>query len=455
MNRTAAKLLLNIIELIRGEEYSKYLKELEYNTSLPNDVMKLLQKNKLSALLDYSVKHNSYYKSKYNGYNVHTDFDCLPILTKEELRDNYENILSDKRQNKLDLVETSGSTGVPLRFYRDRVIFGYTLASLYRAHRWWGIDIGAKEAMLWGVPVTTRGRIKARTKDFILNRFREKEYNITPKTLEAFRKSVVYKKPDYIFGYSSMVYEFALYLKDNNFNLKHLSLKAAICTAEKIHGYQRKLIEEVFGCKVVSEYGSTETGIISYECKYGSNHISDDCVYVEIVDENNMPVKDGESGRVLVTVLNSFSSPIIRYDLGDISSKTIMPCACGLNLSTLGKIEGRTSDVVLGPNGEIFHSIIFYYIMKELTEKIGGVKQFKVYQKKTDELEFHIVSSKDFANEAEIFIKSQIYEKFGERMKLKIIYCNQIERIKSGKFKDFETELDTSALLSQIYNQHK
>lgn len=451
MNKTVAKLLFYFIESIRGESVRAYLDQLEKNQFLSRSDINLIQKNKLSNLINYSIENNSYYKDKFKGFEVDGPFESLPILLKEELRDNYKNILTEGGRNKLDLVETSGSTGVPLQFYRDRVVFGYTLASLYRARRWWGIDIGDKEAMLWGVPVSFKGRIKAKVKDFLLNRFREDEYNINPITLNKYYIDIVKRKPDYLFGYSSMVYEFALYLKDNNLDLKQAGLKAAICTAEKIHDYQRHLIEDVFGCKVVSEYGSTETGIISYECRAGSNHISDDCVYVEIVDENNIPLPDGESGRVLITVLNSFSSPIIRYDIGDIATKSSQLCSCGISLSVLGKIEGRTSDVVVGPNGEVFHSIIFYYIIKELTEKIGGVKQFKVCQKKVNLLEFHIVKREDFSGDADAFIRSQIKNKFGESMNLKIYYHDYIERNPSGKLRDFETDLDTSALLSKVY----
>lgn len=451
MNRIIAKILFYSIEMLRREHVYTYLRELEKNQFLSRKELEILQQNKLSALLDYAMSHNEYYKTKYEGYNVQLDFEKLPILTKQELRDNYLNILSDNINVKCDLVETSGSTGIPLKFYRDRVVFGYTLASLYRAHRWWGIDIGYKEAMLWGVPVNPWVRLKARTRDLLLNRFREKEYNINPSTLLDFYRKVEARRPDYIFGYSSMIYEFALYLKEKKLNIRRTRLKAAICTAERLGDFQKNLIEEVLQCKTICEYGATEAGIISYECKNGCNHISDDCVYVEIVDGNNQPLPDGESGRVLITVLNSFSSPIIRYELGDISSKSVTQCTCGVNLSTLGKIEGRTTDVAIAPNGKIYHSIIFYYIMKELTEKIGGINKYKVYQRKIDELEFYIVKGDGFNLKAEDFIEGQIKSKFGKSMRTKFIYNDFINRNPSGKHRDFETDLDTSALLADMF----
>jgi phenylacetate-CoA ligase len=451
MNRTLAKILFYTIETLRGEHVFTYLRELERNQYLPKEEIAHLQKRKLRKLLNHIMSYNKYYRNKYEGYDIQREFVKLPIVTKQELRDNYANILSQSIHSKCDLVETSGSTGVPLKFYRDRVAFGYTLASMYRAHRWWGLDVGDREAMLWGVPVNSWARLKAKTRDLLLNRFREKEYNISPATLYEFYLKVKAKRPDFLFGYSSMVYEFALFLKEKKLSLDELALKAAICTAEMLDDDKRKLIEQVLQCKTVSEYGATEAGIISYQCKKGCNHISDDCVYVEIVDDNNMPLPDGESGRVLVTVLNNFSSPIIRYDLGDISSRTVTECDCGINLSTLGKVEGRSTDVVIAPNGKVYHSIIFYYIMKELTEKIGGINKYKIHQRRIDELDIYIVKGEGFREHAEEFIREQIREKFGEAMRVKFVYNNFIDRKTSGKFRDFETDLDSASLLADKY----
>lgn len=454
MNRTVAKALFHTIEYIRGEHVHLYLNQLEKNQYLDSHEIRQLQNNKLQKLLSNTLQHNDFYKEKYKGRDVFGAFETLPVLTKDELRDNYQEIVSKNRSNRLDLVETSGSTGLPIQFYRDRTTFGYTLAALYRAHRWWNLDIGHKEAMLWGVPVSVKGKIRAKIKDKLLNRFRENEYNITPTTFKLFYSRIMKEKPDYLFGYSSMVYEFSIFLKQNGLKIQNGTLKAVICTAEKLHDYQKNIIESTLSCKTVSEYGATEAGIISYECPEGSNHISDDTVYLEIVDDNNIPVPDGKPGRVLITVLHSYSSPIIRYDIGDIAIKTNTQCSCGVNLSTLGSIEGRTCDVVIGPNYEVYHSIIFYYIIKNLTLKYGGIKQFKVHQYKIDELEIKIVKENEFKSEADTFIRAQIREKFGNAMKLNINYVDCIERNISGKLRDFETDLDTSKILTSIYGNN-
>ena len=440
------------MEFVRGEHVYSYLKELEANQYRSKERIREIQKIKLHKLLDFVSLNNDYYIDKYKGFDVKNEFYLLPPLSKEELRNNFKKLMSKGKFKYIEIVETSGSTGIPLQFFRDRVTFGYTLASLYRARRWWGLDIGSMEAMLWGVPISAKAKVKAKIRDFLLNRFREREYNIDLDTLFEFYNKIIKKKPDYIFGYTSMVYEFALFVKGIKGDGNDLGLKAVICTAEKIYDYQRDTIQKVFGCGLISEYGATETGIISYECKEGANHISDDCVYVEIVDENNRPLPDGETGKVLVTVLNSCCLPVIRYDLGDIASKSVTSCSCGVNLSILEKIDGRTSDIVVTPEGRVFHSIIFYYIMKDFAEKFVGIKQFKVIQKQFDRLELHIVKDKDFSGAAESYLRNRVTEKLGDEIQLDLLYSDRIEREKSGKLRDFETKIDTTRFLSKLYS---
>ena len=235
MNRSIAKYLFYAMEFFRGEHVNKYLKELEAIQYRSKKEILEIQKSKLHKLLDYISLNNDFYKNKYQGYDLKKEFHQLPSLTKNEFRNNYKKLISNGDFKHMELVETSGSTGIPLQFYRDRVIFGYTLASLYRARRWWGLDVGSMEAMLWGVPLNTKAKIKAKTKDLLLNRFREREYNINIDTLFEFYNKIKKNKPDYIFGYTSMVYEFALFVERKKGDGKNLKLKAVIAKREKIY----------------------------------------------------------------------------------------------------------------------------------------------------------------------------------------------------------------------------
>jgi len=454
MNNSIAKYLFFFLEYLRLEDVRKYLANLESNQYLTREELSRIQREKLIQLIRYVIKNNDYFKAKYDGYDPITSFHTLPCMTKDELRAHLNDIITcPKNKKRLDLVKTSGSTGMPLMLYRDRIVFGYNLAAVYRGHRWHGLDIGSKEAMLWGIPVDWRNRLGVRFRDFLLNRFREKKFNLEPSVLMDFYKKIIKKKADYIYGYTSMVYEFALLLKNMNLKLGNHMLKGAVCTAETIHDYQRSVIEEVLGCKVISEYGSTETGIISFECKEGRHHVPDDCVYVEVVDDDNLPVPMGQTGKILVTVLHSFSFPIIRYQLGDYVRMSDDTCPCGVNLSIIDQIMGRTNDIIVTPQGRCFHSIAIYYIMKEFISKFGGIKQFKVRQTHISKLEMHIIRTDSYNGIAEGWLSNNIKNFFGKEMSVNFIYHESFQRSESGKLQDFETCLDTSNYLVKNINR--
>lgn len=335
------------------------------------------------------------------------------------------------------------------------MVFGHTLASVYRAHRWHGLDVGAREAMLWGIPSGRLARLRVRLRDMALNRFRERAYDLSPEVLNHFFETVSRKRPEYLFGYSSMVYEFALFVRERQYDGAALKLRAAICTAETIHDHQRTVIEETFACPVVSEYGSAETGIISYQCPTGSHHISDDCVLVELLDDEGNPVPDGEVGRVVVTVLHSQSAPIIRYELGDYAVRRPGTCACGSSLSMLERIVGRTSGVIVTPSGRCFHSIAVYYVMKEFADRFGGLRQFRVVQTEVDHLEFHVVESAELPDAAFDWLGNAIRRRFGSDITVEFIRCDRLERTAAGKLSDFESRLDSSRSLLASFSAQK
>ena len=454
MNRILAKYLFLTIERLRGERVDLHLSEMERNQYLPATELRALQTEKLAALLHHVQRtRNPFYLRKYSGFDPHTDFGKLPLLAKSEIREQYKSLVTPGFERRVALCKTSGSTGEPLKFYRDREVFGRTLASVLRAHRWYNIDIGAKEAMLWGIPSGFGNRVRMHARDFVLNRFREYEYNLDPAVLNRFFSDLRAKRPEYVFGYTSMVYEFAMFVRERKLSLRDVHLKGAVCTAESIPEYQRELIQSVLECPVISEYGSAETGIISYQCPMGGHHVSSDAVLVEIIDDNGTPVEIGEVGRVVVSVLHSQAAPIIRYDLGDYAAFSTRSCPCGRTLPLFDQIVGRTSSVIVTPSGRCFHSIVLYYIMKDYADKYGGVRQFRVRQTQIDRLEFHIVASAEFGPQEQHWIEQTVRERFGETVQVEFFIHDALERSASGKLKDFETELDTNDYLLASFRQ--
>lgn len=455
MKQGIAHGLLRLVEFARKEPVLKALGELEDNQYLRAEALQKLQQTKLQSLLRSALAASPFWRAtSARPKSAEVSLKELPLLDKAQLRENYAHLISCDARRPLDLCKTSGSTGAPLKFYRDRVVFAYTLAALYRGHRWYGLDVGAKEAMLWGIPSDPLARTKMHLRDLVLNRFREREYDLSPKVLQQFYDDCRRRKPAYLFGYTSMVYEFALFIKERGLDGRALRFAAAICTAESIPDYQRAAIEQHLGCPVVSEYGSAETGIISYQCPKGSHHVSDDTVLIELLDNDGQPVPDGEIGRVVATVLHSHSAPIIRYALGDLAVRKPGLCECGISLSMLERIVGRTSGVIVTPSGRCFHSIALYYILKDFAGKYGNVRQFKTIQTHPDHLEFHLVLDGEDNPESEAYLMRLVKKKFGDEMRVTFIKTDQIPRNASGKLSDFESRVNAMPTMLESFRAH-
>ncbi len=442
MNQKIAKTTFYIIEKLRREPLFRYLKELEENQWLSPDEIRELQWRKLLKLMEHAYENVRYYHNLFKKHNIYPndisnpeDFAKIPILTKETLRKNVQNMLAVNHSKPLTLAETSGSTGIPLEFYKDRRATGYANAAMYRGHRWYGLDIGAKEAMLWGVPVNWKERLKTKAKDLLLNRFREKEYNLYPETLNRFYQMMLRKKPEYLTGYTSMVYQFALFIKENALNGKILNFKMVKCTSETISEFQRDLIESVFGCQLVSEYGAAETGLIAFQCPSGGHHLMADCTYTEFLETDLK--NDANLKKIIVTDLNNYSFPIIRYDIGDMGTASSKICKCGRGLPLIEKIVGRTDDVVITPDGKHLHSYIFDYIIKDLINRDGGIRQFKIYQETVNKIKMEIVKDSNFSKQTIEYLDIKIHQYFGESMNIDYEFVNLIPREKSGKLRNF------------------
>ena len=278
--------------------------------------------------------------------------------------------------------------------------------------------------------------IKIRTIDLVLNRFREKKVNLSEEVLFDFYERILKYKPVYIKGYPTMVYQFAKFLKEKNIDGRAFKLKMVECTAETVLDIHKELVEDVFGCKMVNQYGSAETGIISFECPEGGNHISADCIYEEFID---IPGKyfDSNAKELVVTDLNNYSLPMIRYKIDDIVIPETRNCSCGRGLPLLNKIEGRTCDFILGSNNIRYHDSILTYTLREIFDKNGGIKQFKVFQNEINKLEFHIMKDQNFDKTTTNYITKKLRDIIGDDLQINYKFVTNIEREKSGKLRYF------------------
>jgi phenylacetate-CoA ligase len=439
-----AKAVFSIIEKLRREPVFKCLEELEENQWLTGDQINDLQWEALTNLVRHAYANVPYYRQLFDTLHIRPsdikspeDFWRIPVLTKEDLRRHSREMLASNRREPLHSAYTSGTTGIPLTFYRDGTSMAYALAAMYRGHRWYGVDVGAREAMLWDEPIGWRARVGAMCKDLLLNRFREKECKLDDDSLRHFYRIMKRKRPEYLMGFPSMIYPFAVLLKEEQLDGKSFGLKMVKCTAETLFDYQAQLVESVFGCHCMQEYGSAEVGVIAFECPERGLHLMNDCVYVEFLDESDRPVSAGENARIVVTNLRNLSMPILRYDQGDMGADSEKTCSCGRGLPLMKSVEGRVCDYIVTAEGRRAHSSVLYHIVKNLADEGHVIKQWRVYQTAIKELEIKIVKGPGFSENALARMNRGLRQYLGPGMDFDYEFVSDIPREKSGKLRNF------------------
>jgi phenylacetate-CoA ligase len=442
MNSTLSKNIIKSLSYIRKQPIWESLDFLEISQWWSRDEIKNYQEKKLHELLLHCSENVPFYVEWFKKNQCGPDditlsnLNQLPVIEKDFLRNNLDILCSKAHTGPYEQAKTSGSTGVSLHFPKSLKASGMQLAAMYRGHRWHGVEPGAKEARLWGIPVNRKSRMKIHLVDFFLNRFRERKYNLTEPVLADFHKKMISRKPEYLMGYTSMVVQYAKYLKNTGSNGRDYKLKMVKCTSETIHDSDRDIIEDIFGCPLVSEYGAAETGLISFQCEKGCHHLMSECSIIEFIGSLDN-LTDEDLKEVVVTNLDNYTLPIVRYKVGDLAVPSSEQCRCGRKLPLIEKVTGRVSDIIKSSDGRKWHSIIIYYIMKGLDEKYGGVLQFRVYQHKLDNLDFMLVCDGSYTINAEKYIFEKCKNIFGDSFSININYAEFIPREKSGKFRDF------------------
>jgi phenylacetate-CoA ligase len=245
-------------------------------------------------------------------------------------------------------------------------------------------------------------------------------------------------RPVFMYGYSSALHRFAKFLDENGIDGSSLNLKVIICTSEVLYEHQRKLLEKVFGCRAINEYGAAEVGIIAFECPEGGIHITSENVFLEILADGK-PVKDGEMGEVVITGLRNYGMPLIRYRLGDLATISYEKCSCGRGLPLLKSINGRDNDLVICENGKVMHSEIFAYINRDLIRRGVVVREFKIIQSASGGL--RILVEKQTDQGAVEALGDAVRRHVDNDVVINFEFVNRIPAEKSGKVRYFVSEM--------------
>ncbi|PVX45901.1 phenylacetate-CoA ligase [Flavobacterium sp. 103] len=411
--------------------------ELQKIIAIPEEEYGQFIEQKKLEIVNFHLKNNSSYqklvdKSSFNNWND------LPIMTKK----NFQKPLIERLSNGFSLNnvyinKTSGSSGNPFIFAKDKFSHALTWANIINRFGWHGIDFNTSyQARFYGIPLDFIGNRKERFKDFLSHRYRFPIFNLSDKILERFLNDFKTKKIDYINGYTSSIVLFAKFLQQKNIVLKAICPTLTVCvvTSEMLFDEDKILLEKQFGIPIVNEYGASELDLIAFQNPKGEWQVNSETLFVEILDENNTVLPYGKEGRVVITSLYNKAHPFIRYDIGDIG---ILDEKSTLKKPILKKLIGRTNDVAILPSGKKSPGLTFYYVTKSIIEDDGNVKEFVIKQTKIDTFDIEYVSRTELNLEQIQKIEAAIALYLEKGLVFTFIRKEKLARSKSGKLKQF------------------
>ena len=396
---------------------------------------------KKKDIISYHLKHNSFYKNFGKSIDIN-DWDSVRIITKRHLQKPIENRLSKGYNTKnVYLNKTSGSSGDPFIFAKDKWCHAMTWAEIMNRFSWYGIDFNtSKQARFYGIPLDRKGYYKERLKDFFSNRFRFSVFDLSDtefkKTLAKFKSTSF----EFINGYTSPIVQFAKFLKQKDIILTTIcpSLKVCIVTSEMLFKDDKSLMETYFGVPVVNEYGASELDLIAFQNTEDQWQVNSETLYVEILDEHNNVLPNGEQGRIVITSLYNKAHPFIRYDIGDIGS---LSKNSTIRKPILKQLTGRTNDIAVLPSGKKAAGLTFYYITKSVIENDGNVSEFIIEQLSLDHFKISFVSREELSTEKKEIITAEMKRYLEPGINVSFNRVKKLKRTKAGKLKQFVSNL--------------
>lgn len=433
--------LFDISLQLNGFPIKKAKAELNQIVNLSEEDYTVFLQNKKEEIVAFHLQNNSFYRELV-GTKTAPKWEDLPVLNKQNLQKPLTERLSTGYTLKnVYLNKTSGSSGTPFVFAKDKYSHALTWSSNIMRFGWFKIDFNhSYQARFYGIPMDFIGYKKERFKDFLSRRFRFPVFDLSDEVLEKFLQKFKTKKFDYLNGYTSSIVLFAKYLENKNIILKEIcpTLKACFVTSEMLFESDKKLLAKQFGIPIINEYGASELDLIAFENPKGEWQVNAETLFVEILDENNNVLPYGEEGRIVITSLFNKANPFIRYDIGDIG---ILDEKSTPQKPILKKLIGRTNDVAILPNGKKSPGLTFYYVTKSIIEDDGNVKEFIIKQTKLDTFEIEYVSEKELTSEQIQKIKEAISLYLEPNLNFTFTRKQVLERTNRGKLKQFKSYL--------------
>lgn len=436
-----ARNIFKFQETILGRPSFKILSELRQSERWSLERIQQLQLERLQQTVRSAYAHTDYWREVMDEQGIHPDdiqsrddLQRFPLLDKNIIRKQREEIVWREEGKRIQLIRTSGSTNEALQFYTSSTREAHINAGRMRGHEWVGVRRGEKELYYWGSPIelSKQDRIK-HFRDWLINDGLTNGFEVTPERLRGYFKQWLSWQPKCIFGYPSTFVLTVTMAESLGLNLKELKsrgLSVLITTSEMLSAVDRALIAEGFGVPVYDSYGLREAGLIGHECEQGTMHCMDEQVILETIDPETLEPTEGE-GELVVTNIVGPAFPVIRYRTGDIVTLSAEPCSCGRNLSRIRISGGRAVEFVVTRAGKWVVGYSFIYIARA----VKGIVKFQIIQEKIGEILIRLVVDERFPEDGVEQVKVQAAKRLGGDDVILVDIVDDIKPAQSGKYR--------------------
>ena len=407
-----------------------HLVKLLRNQWLTKQELEQLQQRKLQRIVKHAYERVSYYHKLFDSVGIKPedirakrDLQYIPVTSRTRIQSlpTKEIVAQGVKLSNCHRMRTGGSTCIPLEVIKTEKEYQLSNLVMMRSFLANGYRLTDKRVVI-ATPRTSR-----RYWFQYLGFMRQNCISAFDNPDSQIRK-LRQVKPDFIWGLSSVLRRIAEEMRKRH--IEDIFPRGVATGGELLDQKTRQIIQTVFRSKVVDFYSCHECGNIAWECdRHEGYHINIDSLVVEIVN-NGKPAKPGEKGEVVITSLDSYAMPLVRYRIKDIGVGGESLCSCGRGLPLLKRIEGRADDLVVLPNSAIVSPYELLYHL----ESVPGVLQFRVIQRKVDQFLLQLKVEQNFTKGTVIRkVRTEMARILGHQSHIEIQIVDEIPRDPSGK----------------------
>jgi phenylacetate-CoA ligase len=426
MENLFGKIMIPLSYYIKGDIRYTYFNEYKKHLVFSRQEIEAYQSERLKKLISHAYNTVPYYKELFDENKINPeDITCrddlkkIPPLDKKTILTNPDKLKS-KLKYKLIKSFSGGSTGNKVTIFKDKRYYELCAAISLRDLYSIGVKPGMKSAWVWGNTVQAQPLKKVIAEEISFRLNRRIMFNVFKYTDDDIEKWIKTKfnrfRPDFIYGYAGIIYDIARCIRERKIEV--VPIKMIVATSERLE--HREYIEDVFKCKVHDQYGCSEINSVAIEDADGIMHSSDDFVIAEV----------NENSEILLTALESYGMPLIRYRVGDIgfiSRKTKAHTESPFNEFNI--VVGRVYEILYNKNREKIGAGL---IKQKIEDEDLEINEFQVVQKTFEDADLNVVKDK-FTSEKGVARAGEIIKEILGCSSLKINYMDKFPAEKNGK----------------------